>query len=222
MFLWAKPGSTLTSRSKLRISSPAPMSKTSANATSQITRPLRIRECPATEVRRPLSCKDALKPDWEARSAGASPNITLVSSVMTSVNPRTRPSSATSFKRGYLSGILATSASTLHAASNTPRIAPRSPSSALSVSICRTRRRRRAPSAARMASSFFRSALRARSRLATLAHAMSSTNPTAPNRMRSTDRASPTTTWCIGTSLAPSPSLISGYASSSRRATVSI
>ena len=48
-----------------------------------------------------------------------------------------------------------------------------------------TTRHRLAPSAARTAISFCRAAARASRRLATLAHAMSNTNPTAPSNTRS-------------------------------------
>ncbi len=52
--------------------------------------------------------------------------------------------------------------------------------STLSVSNCRMIRPRPAPTAARMAISRLRPVARASRRLATLAHAMSSTKPTAP------------------------------------------
>ena len=64
-------------------------------------------------------------------------------------------------------------------------------SSTLSVSSCRATRPRVAPSAVRIASSRRRALARASSRLATLAHAMRSTNPTAPSSTRSGVRTSP-------------------------------
>jgi hypothetical protein len=66
------------------------------------------------------------------------------------------------------------------------RGAPRD-SRTLSVNNWRTTRQRSAPSAARMANSRFRAVERANSRLATLAQAMISTNPTAPTSSSSVD-----------------------------------
>ena len=56
-------------------------------------------------------------------------------------------------------------------------------SNRLSTSICRAILNRDAPSAARTANSFRRAAARASKRLATLAHAISNTSPTAPKRI---------------------------------------
>ena len=62
-----------------------------------------------------------------------------------------------------------------------PRPPPSSEINRLSVSICRTRRQRPAPSAARTAISRCRAVARASSRLAALTQAISSTSPTAPS-----------------------------------------
>ena len=59
-----------------------------------------------------------------------------------------------------------------------------------SVSTCRTTRRRAAPIASRTAISRFRDAARASIRFATFAHAMSSTQATAPNNTKSARRVS--------------------------------
>ena len=72
-------------------------------------------------------------------------------------------------------------ASIAQSASNSANAPPNTPSNALSVSIWRINRQRPAPSAARTASSFSRPAERASCRLATLAQAMSRTQPTAPS-----------------------------------------
>ena len=61
----------------------------------------------------------------------------------------------------------------------------------LSVSSCRTTRHESAPSATRTAISFWRTAARASSRLATFAHAMSSTNATDAVMIISIGRKSP-------------------------------
>ena len=68
---------------------------------------------------------------------------------------------------------------------------PARESNTLSVSNWRTMRPRPAPIAARMANSRLRPVARTSSRLATLAHAISSTSPTAPSIVSSELRASP-------------------------------
>ena len=68
---------------------------------------------------------------------------------------------------------------------------PASETRMLSVSSCLSRRSRVAPRAVRTAISFERAAARASSRLATLAQAMRSTNPTAPRSTSSAGRTSP-------------------------------
>ena len=72
--------------------------------------------------------------------------------------------------------------STPHTEKSSPSAPPTSASSRLSVSNCRTRRQRLAPSAVRTASSLCREEARTSRRFATLAHAMRSTKPTAPMR----------------------------------------
>ena len=62
-------------------------------------------------------------------------------------------------------------------------------------------RPRLAPSAARTAISCCRASARDSSRLATFAHAISSTKPTAPSSISSDRRTSPTTCSCSGTML---------------------
>ena len=84
-------------------------------------------------------------------------------------------------RRGSPRGPNATIASTAHAASAPPTAAPRAEISRLSVMSCRMMRPRPAPSAVRTAISVSRDDARTSSRFATFAHAMSSTNPTAPN-----------------------------------------
>ena len=66
--------------------------------------------------------------------------------------------------------------------SSKPTPPPSAASNTLSVRNCRVSRERLAPSARRKAISFCRTAARARSRLATFAHAISRTNPTAPSK----------------------------------------
>ena len=87
---------------------------------------------------------------------------------------------------------------------------------------CRAIRARPAPSAARTAISCSRSVARASSRFATLAHAISSTNPTAPKITSSACRTPPTTCSCSGTMFTPQSACRSGCSSRSRAASASI
>ena len=94
---------------------------------------------------------------------------------------------------------------------------PASARTTLSTSICRTRRRRLAPSAVLIAISFSRTDARTSSRLATFAHAMSTTTPTAASRVSSAGRMSlPTICSCSGVTSADSSALESGYCLASR------
>jgi hypothetical protein len=85
-------------------------------------------------------------------------------------------------------GLAATIAEMLHDAMMSPMTPAASDNTTRSVRSCRTSRARPAPSAARIAISLRRPALRARIRLAAFAHAISSTAATAesstvrPNR----------------------------------------
>ena len=95
----------------------------------------------------------------------------------------------TSLARVVKRAVNATSRSRPAAASAKPRAPPKSASSVLSVSSWRTSRPRPAPSAARIASSRLRRSMRDSIRLATLAQAISSTQPTAPSSTSSVGRA---------------------------------
>ena len=79
---------------------------------------------------------------------------------------------------GNADGIRLNAARVPHAASTTPTAPPANARQTLSVSAWRRMRARLAPSAARTANSCDRRVNRARIRLLTLAHAMSSTNVT--------------------------------------------
>ncbi len=114
------------------------------------------------------------------------------------------------------------SAATIHRANTSPSRPAASASSALSVTSCETSRRRLAPSAARTPSSLVLALARASRRFATLAHAISSTSATAPASRFSVGRVAPTSCSCSGTTIAPLPSLETGYACSSRAATAVI
>src|ERR1035438_952681 len=88
--------------------------------------------------------------------------------------------------------------------------APRD-SSTLSVRSWRTMRPRSAPRAVRMANSRLRAVERASSRLATLAQAMISTNPTAPASSSSVGWMLPTMSSFMETILPPAPAFVFGY-----------
>ena len=81
----------------------------------------------------------------------------------------------------------------------------------LSTNICIAIRRRLAPIAVRIAISFCRPTARASSRLATLEHAISSTNPTAATSTSSDCRTFCTAKSCSGFTSALTPWLNSGY-----------
>src|SRR5438552_346011 len=76
--------------------------------------------------------------------------------------------------------------------------------------------------ARRSAISFCRTAARARRRFATFAHAIRSTNPTAPSSTSSAGRMSPTTSSCSGLTTVLMRRLVLGYCWASRAAIVSI
>ena len=82
-------------------------------------------------------------------------------------------------------GIAANNRSIPHSASTNPSAPPIEPSSKLSVRSCRQILFRLAPSAARIASSFWRAVARASNRLATFTHAINNTNATTPSRINS-------------------------------------
>ena len=77
------------------------------------------------------------------------------------------------------------------------------------------------PTAVLMAISFSRDAARDNKRLATLAQAISSTSPTAPNSFSNVGRVSPTTCSCTGVRLTSKFAFVSGCSSLSRPAMVS-
>ena len=106
-----------------------------------------------------------------------------------------------------LSGLEATSARRPANPIAAPTAPPISASSTPSVRNCRSSRQRPAPSADRIANSFCRDSARASSRLARLAHAISSTNATAPCSTNSAVRMPPTRSSCSPSSRMPVPGL---------------
>ena len=166
-------------RRKLFIISPAPISSTSARPICAVTSAPRSR-CFAipSEPPRVDSLSAAERSILEVCSAGTSPKNSPVAIETSAVNPRTRPLTDTSGREP--AGRLAMIAFKPPQAKIPPSTPPKIASSTLSVSSCRTIRPRPAPSEDRTAISVRREAARASSNPATLAQAISSTNPTAP------------------------------------------
>ena len=123
-------------------------------------------------------------------SAGTAPINSPVATEMPNVKAITTASMRMSAARGML-GTIATSDRTLQYAMPRPRMLPASDSMTLSVRSCLMSTQRSAPNAVRIATSFCRDVTRARSRLATLAQAISRTKPTAPRRTSSAGRMLP-------------------------------
>ena len=104
-----------------------------------------------------------------------------VTTASRSVNrPTRRSGAALSVRTASVNGSARMSASPTQYASCKPTRPPATESSTLSTRCSRTSRPRPAPSARRTAVSFWRDDARVSSRLATLAHAISSTSPTMP------------------------------------------
>ncbi len=175
---------------------PEATTSTTARATSAITSRLRSRLRLELPELLPPSLRASLRFTFKASRAGANPKTSEVKSEIASVKNNTLRSKPKSFSRGRL---VETKATRVFA----PTIARRKPSkpaipprSALSVSNCRSMRRRVAPKAVRIATSFCRLVAFARRRLATLAQAINNTSPTADKRITSGTRMSPVTCSC--------------------------
>ena len=127
----------------------------------------------------------------EAASAGTPPHTIPVRPESSSANARTRRSIAKSSGSGSApaGGGAAANAWSKAQARATPARPPISDSSTLSVRSCCSSRPRLAPSARRTASSRRRPAARDSSRLAMLAHAISSTVPTTPPSRSAAERS---------------------------------
>ena len=161
---------------------PAPTNNNNDSATCAMISPLLNRDT-APVVRR--LCLSAVVKSWlVARHAGTKPKSTPVSSETASVKASTRQFRLRSTPLGKIPvslSVSARSALLLQNAKSTPTAPPNAASSTLSVSSCRTRRQRPAPTASRTLISALRKAARASNRFATLAHAISSTSVTTMN-----------------------------------------
>ncbi|HSE38622.1 MAG TPA: hypothetical protein VLG74_15070, partial [Blastocatellia bacterium] len=100
------------------------------------------------------------------------------------MNSNTKPSMRISLARVVNLAAKLTSSCRPPAASKNPKAPPAIDSSVLSVSSCRIKRPRPAPSAARIAISRSRRINRARVRFATLAQAISKTSPAVPSKIK--------------------------------------
>ena len=178
----SKPASAVASFLKVPSISPAPASSTMDKATCNNTSalPRLKRECPPTTPRAFVlmaACGSTRVP----RSAGAIPNNNPVNSATTMVKERTRASTVRSRNaRVPNDGKNPNRTPHPHFANSAPNAAPANERRRLSVRNWRIKRARSAPRAMRIAISRCRDAARARSRFATLAQAIKSTNPTTP------------------------------------------
>ena len=189
-----KPRSIRCSDHNVRSIRPAPMRRTTASAISATTSALRKRRRPPPVVALPPpSFMESVRSDRRMRAAGARLKTTVVRSAMTTVKTRTRQSTVLPDTRGMLGGFQSARIRMPIVASARPATALTDASTRLSVSNWRTTRAAPAPRAVRTAISRWRASARASSRFATLAHAISSRNPTAPNSSQMVRRTPPTT-----------------------------
>ena len=161
---------------------PAPTNNRSESATCTTISPLLKRD--TTPVVRRLCLSEVAKSKLVERQAGARPNSAPVSSETVIVKTSTLHFRLRSTPVGRNLGprsVRATSALLPQKAKSTPTAPPNAASNTLSVSSCRTRRQRPAPTASRVVISALRKADRASNRFATLAHAISSTSATTMN-----------------------------------------
>ena len=194
----------------------------SESATSQTTKIPRVRLPPESELVRPACFSASFTLVLLKRTAGSSPARTPASRETAKAKLITVPSTRMSEARGNCDAIDITINLMLEWATPTPKSPPQSESSTVSETTCCNTRLRVAPSAERIAISFWREMVLARTRLATFAQAINSTNATAPSNTSSAGRTSPTRSSLTGTTSAPHPLSSSGYCCSSRREIVFI
>ena len=188
------PASRLPSSTRFLSNSPAPMSRVNAMAISATTRPLPSRRPLALAVRVSPSRTAAVRSRGRRRSSGQMPQNTPTVIEIAAVNASTRASTAIVVARGSWLPARTTNAPTIQRAMRMPITPPAIESSKLSIVNCRARAPRPAPRAILIANSRRRARPAARSRLATFAQAMRRTRITAPIRIQSDERTSPTTT----------------------------
>ncbi len=146
------------------------------------------------------------------RQAGIRPKPIPVARVASPATASMRRSAEGAAAIGSEVGTSAATPGTATHASSTPSRPPPADSTRLSVITCRAMRRGRAPIATRTANSRWRCTARARSRLARLAQAMSSTHTEAPASASSISRDCRDTSSRNSITVAPVRSLASGNA----------
>ena len=169
-----------------------------ASATSTTTTAFCSSRLPPRPALRPPVRRTSSTSGLEARIDKMRPNATAAVKATAAVNASTFGSMLTVSARGRLAGAMASSVSMPMSASRSPASAPPPAMTKLSASSWRTSRQRLPPSAARTASWRSRWDARTRSRFATLAQAISSTNATAPMSASRAGRTSATRSAFIG------------------------
>ena len=202
--------------------SPAPISSTNASATSVITNAVRSRCWLEVPVDRPPLFNMSFSSERATCSPGARPKTIPVTMDAATVKSSTGALIAISHDRGSHSLVIDFANSSPHAAIRTPTSAPAIDRTMLSVNSWRSSRPDPAPRADRTANSLARLVARASSRLATLEHAISSTNSTAPISRKSAGRGSPTTSSWSENRLTTQFVFVSTYCLWRRTAIVSI
>ena len=182
----SNPGSMCCSVRAVRTRSPAPTINTKVIAICRVTSMSRPNgRWPVATVAGP-SFRSVTRSTLEARKAGNNPKPNAVRVVITAVNASSRASSPLSMSSGAPSNVgSAGSRLSIQIAVTRPAVPPRIARTRLSVISCRARRSRPPPIDRRIAISRRRAMARAMSRLATLAHATTRTNSTAPIRTAS-------------------------------------
>src|SRR5499427_5130280 len=188
------PGSTASSREKLLIIKPAPISSTIENAISATTSSDAARRTRAPALTRPGDISGAAVVSAGTPRADTSPNPSAVAALIPTAKANTPRLSRTSARPGTVTdfGISATSAREPHAAINTPITPALTARVQLSANSCATNRDRPAPSATRTAISRRRPSDLANNRFATLTHAINNTTVTAASISSSAGLVVPT------------------------------
>ncbi len=218
--LASNPGSNFASAVKLRPNSAAPTSSVTVTAICPATivcsvRPVAPPRASIAPSRR--SCASECLP---IERSGDRPITTVINTPSPATNASVRQSTPGVAKLGSCTGLSASRASPAHIASRQPAVPPSATTHALSDNIKRINRRSSAPIARRSENSRRRDSVRASSRLATLAHAITSTNATAPNSSEIAGRIWPNTSLESCATSTPRLSLVAGYACASCRATL--
>ena len=213
-----KPGSTAIRLLKLRSVSPAPTSRMPASAISPATSHEAARRAPLP-IDVPRVETRAARRSWLARPMQATLlNNSAATIDAASENTTTGMFKPTSRNAGIcaVSGTSVASAGAACHAIATPTRPPASDNTTASVNTCDASRVQDAPSAVRTAISRRRPSDRASSRLPTLAHAISSTNPTAASSNSNGCFVSPTSASRSGSAKHSVPPLCSGNACSNQ------